>query len=168
MRRICSVGYEGLALEDLIDLLTGAQVAAVVDVRLSPVSRRPGFSRRRLEAALGDAGIAYVHEKTLGNPVDNRERLRTGDPAARERMRAIVDDEGAAALARVTERARTERVALLCVERDHDRCHRAFVADAVAARDPAIEVVAITGPVSAPSDQIGDADPHEADRCRGS
>jgi uncharacterized protein (DUF488 family) len=66
--RIYSVGYEGMTLQGLVDRLVAAHVAVVIDVRLNPTSRRPGFSRRRLAEGLSSAGIDYVHEKELGNP----------------------------------------------------------------------------------------------------
>ncbi len=142
--RIYSVGYEGLTTEGLVELLTGARVTTVVDVRLNPISRKPGFSRRRLEATLADAGIEYVHEKDLGNPVDNRAPFKAGDTSVgRERMRQILDDRGSAAIGRVVERAARERVALLCVEREHERCHRAVIAEAAVERRPAIEILVV-------------------------
>ncbi len=142
--RIYSVGYEGLTPEGLVERLTGARITTVFDVRLNPVSRKPGFSRRRLEAALAGAGIDYIHEKALGNPVDNRASFRAGDASAgRERMRAILDNGASDALERVIDRAARERVAILCVEREHARCHRAVITEDAVERRPAIEVLHI-------------------------
>lgn len=142
--RIYSIGYEGLTPEGLLERLTGALISTVVDVRLNPVSRKPGFSRRRLEAALAEAGIEYVHEKDLGNPVDNRASFKEGDASiGRERMRAILDNGASDALERVIDRATRERVALLCVEREHARCHRAVITEMAVERRPAIEVLHI-------------------------
>jgi hypothetical protein len=77
--RIYSVGYEGLELAGLVDHLKSARVTTLVDVRLTPVSRKRGFSRKSLSAELEKAGITYIHEKTLGNPPDNRDSFRQGD-----------------------------------------------------------------------------------------
>jgi Domain of unknown function DUF488 len=86
--RIYSVGYEGMTARALVDSLVGARVATLVDVRLTPASRKPGFSRKALTAALDVAGIDYVHEPDLGNPPDNRDSFRTGDGnEGRRRMR---------------------------------------------------------------------------------
>ena len=142
--RIYTVGYEGLTPEGLVKLLAGARITSVFDVRLNPVSRKPGFSRRRLEATLADAGIDYVHDKTLGNPIDNRASFKAGDAApGRARMRAILDNEASDALERVIDRAARERVALLCVEREHVRCHRTVTAEVAVERRPAIEILHI-------------------------
>jgi uncharacterized protein (DUF488 family) len=116
-------------------------VGVVVDVRRTPVSRKPGFSRRRLSEALEAAGIEYVSERELGNPPENRDAFRRGDPAAVRRMRAIVAGPGSEALDRVVARAPAERVALLCICADHAVCHRRVVADMAVERDPTIDVL---------------------------
>ena len=128
------IGYEGRTPDELVEELAAAGVRVVVDVRLHPVSRKPGFSRRRLAATLAAAGIGYVHEPSLGNPPENRDAFRRGDPEAVARYRARAAGPGADAVARIAARAAEEPVALLCVERDDDRCHRRVVADLVAER----------------------------------
>jgi uncharacterized protein (DUF488 family) len=90
---LISLGYEGRSVGDLVDDLRSQYVAILVDVRLTPLSRKPGMSKRKLAAALAEAGIDYVHLPALGNPKDNRELFRTGDPASRQRFRALLRDE---------------------------------------------------------------------------
>ena len=86
--RIYSVGYEGFDVATLIDHLASHQVSLVVDVRLNPISRKPGFSRKTLSSELQASGIDYRHEADLGNPPDNRDSFRRGDPeVGRRRMR---------------------------------------------------------------------------------
>ena len=138
---ILSAGYEATSLDDLVARLRAAEVAVVVDVRRTPASRKPGFSRRRLAEALGAAGIEYASERDLGNPPDNRDAFRRGDRASVRRMRAIVAGPGAEALDRVVARASAERVALLCICADHALCHRRIVADMAVEQDPTIEVL---------------------------
>lgn len=142
--RIYSVGYEGMTVESLVDRLAGAKVTTLVDVRLNPISRKPGFSRRRLTEALGDAGIGYVHEKELGNPADNRDSFREGDgTAGRRRMRKLLSNGSGPALDRLVDLASDERIAVLCVEREQDRCHREVIIDMALEKNPAIEVLQI-------------------------
>jgi uncharacterized protein (DUF488 family) len=139
--RIYSVGYEGLAVSALIDRLASAHVTRVIDVRLNPVSRRPGFSRKTLSAALEEAGIAYVHEKDLGNPPDNRENFRRRDgDEGRRRLREMLDHGSGPALRRLVDQAQKERIAVLCVEREHVRCHRQVITEMAREFDPRIEV----------------------------
>jgi uncharacterized protein (DUF488 family) len=142
--RIYSVGYEGLEVRGLVETLKGARVTLLVDVRLNPTSRRPGWSKKSLQAALEGAGIAYRHEKTLGNPPENRESFRTGDPdVGRRRMREILDNGAGSALRRVVNDAKHQRIAVLCVERSEGQCHRKVITDMATEIDPSIEVVPI-------------------------
>src|SRR5665647_729111 len=71
--RLYGWGYAGHSVDDLVAFAQTRGVHAVVDVRLNPVSRKRGFSKRLLAAALEDAGLAYVHLPALGNPRDNRD-----------------------------------------------------------------------------------------------
>lgn len=123
------VGYEGRDLDTFVGLLREHGVTVLVDVRLNAVSRKPGFSKRRLADALAAAGIGYRHARALGNPQDNREPFRSGDVARGvERYRTLLaGEEAAAELAAVAALLARERVAVLCVERDHERCHRQAV-----------------------------------------
>ena len=113
--RLYSVGYEGRTVDELIERLSREGVTTLVDVRLNPVSRKPGFSRRRLADALQRAGIAYVNDKDLGNPRENRAVFHGRDvEAGRTRMRGMLGDPaGAAAVGRVVALASEQRMALL-------------------------------------------------------
>ena len=64
--RIFTIGYEGSTVGEFIAALKQACVSQVIDVRALPLSRRPGFSKSPLRAALEEAGIEYVHLKALG------------------------------------------------------------------------------------------------------
>lgn len=130
---IVSVGYQGRSVDELIDVLRCGEVELLVDVRLNPISRRPGFSKKPLSQALAEAGIGYRHERALGNPRDNR------DPFDRERYEAYLLEVGSAALAEVMELARSSRIALMCYERQHPDCHRSAILD-LAARQHSVIV----------------------------
>jgi uncharacterized protein (DUF488 family) len=141
---IYSVGYEGSTVDEMIDRLVAAEVTTLVDVRLNPSSRRPGWSRKALTASLDEAGITYVHEKLLGNPPENRDSFRKGDGTeGRKAMRARLAGESAPALDRFVELATGDRIAVLCVERERERCHRQVITDVVQEKDPTIEVLHI-------------------------
>lgn len=141
---LISVGYEGRSVDELVHELRRQSVAILVDVRLTPLSRKPGMSKRKLAAALATAGIDYVHLPALGNPKDNREPFRTGDPASRQRFRAMLHNEIASqALDQIAELLEGRAVAVLCFERSHENCHRHLVAEAVLEASPSVELVAI-------------------------
>jgi hypothetical protein len=55
-----SIGYEKALLSDMIATLADAGVKVLLDVRDRPISRRPGFSKRQLAAAIEEAGMGYV------------------------------------------------------------------------------------------------------------
>src|SRR4029077_12697396 len=67
-----TIGYEKARLGDVVAALAAAGVATLIDVRDRPISRRPGFSKRQLAAAIEDAGMRYVHLAALGTPPEGR------------------------------------------------------------------------------------------------
>ena len=66
----------------LIGELKRARVKLLVDVRAVAASRKPGFSKRQLAAALDENGIGYLHLQTLGTPTEGRTAARAGDMKA--------------------------------------------------------------------------------------
>lgn len=135
---LIGLGYEGLDVDGFCAALAERGVHTLVDVRLTPISRKRGFSKRVLAALLADRGIGYEHLPALGNPKDNRPGFY-GDAdaveAARDQFRALLRTKGAqAALDRVVELCGNGRVALLCFEADEQRCHREVVLEQLAVR----------------------------------
>jgi transcriptional regulator with XRE-family HTH domain len=63
-----SAGYEGRDIDSFVALLVDSRIGVVADVRLTPISRKKGFSKTRLGEALAEAGIEYTHLRGLGNP----------------------------------------------------------------------------------------------------
>jgi len=141
--RIYSVGYEGLDVRGLVERLAQSRVRALIDVRLNAVSRRKGFSKSALAAALEEADIRYLHDPRLGNPAENRESFQRGDGSAgRSNMRHRLENGSREALEELIALASGEkRIAVLCVERDRSRCHREVVTDMAQELDPEIEVL---------------------------
>ena len=138
--RIFTIGYEGTTVAEFIAALKRAGVERVIDVRALPLSRRPGFSKTALGAALGEAGIEYVHLKALGTPAEGRAAARAGRQADLERIYAgqLELPEAIGQSAQMLELARERPSALLCMEREPARCHRTLLIEAVA---PDAEVV---------------------------
>jgi uncharacterized protein (DUF488 family) len=138
--RIFTIGYEGTTVGEFIAALKLAGVERVIDVRALPLSRRPGFSKSALRAALEQAGIEYVHLKALGTPSDGRAAARAGRHADLERIYTgqLELPEAMAQSAQMVELAREKPSALLCMEREPAHCHRTLLLKAVA---PDAEVV---------------------------
>ncbi len=132
---VFTVGYERATPPSLLAALRAAGVRRVVDVRALANSRRPGFAKRALAAALEEAGIGYTHLPALGTPPEGREAVRAGRPEEMKRVfaRRLAGTEAQAALAALAEDARRGPVCLLCLEADPRHCHRTLVAEALAA-----------------------------------
>lgn len=135
---LAGVGYEGLTVEALTESLVAAGVSRLVDVRLNPISRKPGLSKSALSRAMADAGIVYEHRRELGNPKANRAGFGGSEvelAQARSVFAALLRrPESQAALAAMAEAGTRERVVLLCFEADQHRCHRDVVLDEVQRR----------------------------------
>src|SRR3569623_20801 len=138
MRKLFTIGYEGVTLDAFIRTLKKAKIDLLLDVRELPASRRKGFSKTALRTALAEAGIAYRHEKCSGTPKAVRHRLREDrdyDRFFRDFDRHL--SRQSALLARLAAELKGN-VVLMCFERDPARCHRRRVAAVLAER---LEVV---------------------------
>jgi uncharacterized protein (DUF488 family) len=144
VRTIATVGVYGSSLEDFLDKLRRHRVAIVVDVR-----QRRGVRGReyawanslRLQAALEQAGIQYVHRPELAPTTELRQlqyreddRLKVGKRSRTElseayRRRYLAEVLDHVDLGSVLESLPDEATsALLCVERDAPACHRSLIA----------------------------------------
>lgn len=144
-RRLFTIGYERLSLPQLVEALQKARVKALIDVRELPNSRRAGFSKRVLSATLDEAGIAYTHLKALGTPKAGREANKAGRmDEFWEIVEAALDrPEALLALEEAAEIAGKKSACLLCLEHDHETCHRARIAAMLAARGFTVQHLAL-------------------------
>jgi len=142
--RIFTIGYEGTTLGEFLDTLKKAGVRRVIDVRALPLSRRPGFSKSSLRAALEEEGIEYIHLKALGTPSAGRTAARAGRHGEMEKIYAgqLELPEAMAQSAQMLDLAEEMPSALLCMERDHTHCHRTLLLDAVAANAEVVHLYA--------------------------
>lgn len=125
-----TIGYERVGQGAFIDTLKSAGVKTLVDVREVANSRRVGFSKNSLAAALDEAGIGYVHMKALGTPKAGRLAARAGDHKAMAKIftAKLAEPESQMALAELGDMAKKGRVCIMCLEHDWKHCHRAIVA----------------------------------------
>ena len=129
---VIGAGYEGKDIATFVSELTVWKIRTVVDVRLNPISRKKGFSKKALTGALAESGIDYRHMPSLGNPKDNREGFwLPGTPASKlagERFESLLDGDAAAEkIIELTDLAARQRVAVLCFEASELCCHRQYV-----------------------------------------
>lgn len=130
---VATIGYEGATPAGLVAALKQAGVVTLVDVRAIANSRRPGFAKRALSAAMAEAGIGYVHLPALGTPASGRQAARSGKPEVMRRIFGahLAGTEPQAALAELRDLAARQPVCLLCLEADPKNCHRTLVAQAL-------------------------------------
>jgi uncharacterized protein (DUF488 family) len=142
---VLTIGHSTRPIDVFVGLLAANGVTHLMDVRTIPKSRHnPQFNSDALAGSLRDAGIGYSHVPGLGG----LRRSRPDSPNAAWRnpsFRGYADYMQTPAftehLAGVIELAQNERVALMCAEAVPWRCHRSLIADALVARDIAVEEI---------------------------
>ncbi len=134
---LLTVGHGPADRSTLTDVLAGAGVELLVDVRRFPGSRRhPDVGRDALATWLPEVGIEYAWEEDLGGrrslPRDEAEADTWWRVAAFRGYAAHTrTDAFRTALARVLEVADAGQVAVMCSESVWWRCHRRIIADVV-------------------------------------
>jgi uncharacterized protein (DUF488 family) len=116
-----TVGQSNHPVDGFIELIGAAGIELIVDVRSVPFSRfAPQFNKAALEKSLASARIGYCY---LGDLLGGRPGGRTkGPPLSWEEASASASfREG---LRRLWELSVSKRCAVMCAERDPDRCHR--------------------------------------------
>ena len=123
---IWTIGHSNHSARRFIDLLQGAGIDCVADVRSTPFSRRnPQFSQKALAASLKDAGVEYWF---LGDALGARPKdphcwesgkvsyaRIAASPAFQEAIHALIDQSHA------------KRIALMCAEKEPLGCHRTIL-----------------------------------------
>lgn len=137
-KKLFTIGYEQTPAKAVLDELQQAGVKLLVDVRAIASSRRPGFSKTQLAAGLDARGISYLQLRGLGTPKEGRIAARAGDMKALSKIyhahlktaqaRAEMDELDALVM-------KAGPVCILCYERDHNACHRKFIAEIIAERE---------------------------------
>jgi uncharacterized protein (DUF488 family) len=132
---ILTVGHSNHEEREFIELLGGAGVECLVDVRANPRSRYEHFNRSPLAGSLKAAGISY---EWLGDELGGRRTPAPDSPnkawedeAFRGYADHLASDDFAAGLDRLEELAAMSRVAVMCAEADWTQCHRRLIADAL-------------------------------------
>ncbi|MGV0578381.1 DUF488 domain-containing protein [Mycolicibacterium elephantis] len=132
---LISVGHGTLDKAALVELLTGAEVEALVDIRRYPNSRRnPDVATEAITAWAADAGLDYRWDARLGG----RRRL-PADTEPEDTWWRVKQFAAYAAYTRTAEfgealdellaQSRRQRTAMMCSEAVWWRCHRRIVAD---------------------------------------
>jgi len=137
-KKLFTIGYEQTPSKAVLDELQHAGVKLLVDVRAIASSRRPGFSKTQLAAGLDERGIGYIHLRGLGTPKSGREAARSGQYALLHKiysahLKTVQAKEELDELSALVKKAGP--VCILCYERDHEHCHRRWIAEIIEERD---------------------------------
>jgi uncharacterized protein (DUF488 family) len=138
-----TIGYERhLEPDSLLEALHAAGVRRLVDVRELPMSRRRGFSKKALAQTLASGGVAYEHERALGNPKAYRDLYRAGlEREGARQYRAYLTNGSAWAVEELAKSIALTSTCLLCFEHDHNVCHRSVIVDELRERLPELRVL---------------------------
>lgn len=128
-----SIGYERYQdPNDFAQVLQGARVERLIDVRELPISRRKGYAKSALRTTLEAAGIEYLHLPALGNPKRLRDLYKSGQRARGRRLYSrLLLTERRNDLDGLADLLGDRRSALMCVEHDEAHCHRRVILDAL-------------------------------------
>lgn len=127
---LLTVGHSTHAIEHFLGLLSKQGVSAVADVRSVPASRfTPQFNRDVLKRSLAAVGIKYVFlGQELGVRSDDRSCYVNGQVQYDRLAQTMPFGEG---IERLLKGAATERIAVMCAEREPLDCHRTVLVSRV-------------------------------------
>jgi uncharacterized protein (DUF488 family) len=138
---IHTIGHSTRPIETFIDLLRGAGITRLVDVRAVPRSRfNPQYNREALESALRQAGIDYRSMPSLGG----LRKVSAASPnvGLKEGFRGFADyaltPAFRVALGELASLAEDRPTAVMCAEADWRNCHRQLIADRLVAEGHAV------------------------------
>jgi uncharacterized protein (DUF488 family) len=134
---LLTFGHGTASAGQMAELLRGAGVVALVDVRTAPGSRRhPHVARAELERWLPEAGISYRWEKRLGGfrkPGPQSPDMAWHEEMFRGYAGHMRTGEFLAAVDELLAQAELDSTAVMCAESLWWRCHRRLLADFVSA-----------------------------------
>jgi uncharacterized protein (DUF488 family) len=131
--QLWTVGHSTRSAADFTGLLKAHDIAALVDVRSFPGSRRyPHFNKPELASNLEAAGILYVHNPKLGGrrkPSNESKNTAWQNASFRAYADHMESQEFKAGIEELLELASNKATAIMCAEALWWRCHRSLIAD---------------------------------------
>ena len=143
MNAVLTIGHSTRPIEEFITILQAHQVERLIDVRTVPRSRHnPQYNLTSLPPALKAAGIQHSHLPGLGGlrkPREDSGNLAWHNASFRGYADYMQTAEFETNLETLIESSQREKVAIMCAEAVHWRCHRSLIADALLARGIGVE-----------------------------
>lgn len=138
---IFTIGYEGANVGCFTSCLKENRIDLLVDVRQSPFSRKPGFSRKTLESSLRHEDLVYIHSADLGCPRIIRDEYRGNKDwslyCKKYNDYLQLQNE---ALDKVYGYSTNFRCALMCFEANPYECHRLLIAQKLISDYPSLTI----------------------------
>lgn len=130
---VYTVGYEGKSVDGFFNAMLESGIAAILDVRANPISRKYGFAKKSMSEIATKLGLAYFHLPELGISSSDRSSLNDCDSYQRllDRYEHEMLPTRSDAISVASDLVQKEPAALLCMERDVRCCHRSRLALAV-------------------------------------
>jgi uncharacterized protein (DUF488 family) len=131
-----TIGHSNRSLEEFAELLTGAGIELVADIRKVPMSRaNPQFNEDTLAEALAAFDVSYVHIAALGGLRGKTRTVPTDvngfwtNESFHNYADYALSAQFHAGLEHLLDEGRKRRCAIMCSEAVWWRCHRRIVAD---------------------------------------
>jgi uncharacterized protein (DUF488 family) len=131
-----TIGHSTRSIDEFVDLVSGAEVRLVVDVRTVPRSRtNPQYNSEPFARSLAGHAIGYERIAALGGLRRRMKDVATDingfwqNQSFHNYADYAMGKEFHAGLARLRELGRSTRVAIMCAEAVWWRCHRRIIAD---------------------------------------
>ena len=126
-----NIGYEGLNIEQYLNVLIKNNVRLLCDVRNNALSRKFGFSKGNLTKYLSNIEIEYVHIPELGITSDKRQNLNNNEDYQRlfNDYKASLPNRKEAIERLYHFLQNKKRIALTCFEHEPTQCHRHIIRD---------------------------------------
>jgi uncharacterized protein (DUF488 family) len=151
-----TMGFSNRTWEATVVILQGFGIERLVDIRTLPGSRRtPQFNLENLQDKLPEAGIEYVHMKSLGGLRKPMKDSSLNAAWRNHSFRGYADYMQSPAfeesLKTLISLIKEKRTVYVCTEAVFWRCHRQLVSDALHIRGYRIGHILGTGKVQAHS-----------------
>lgn len=139
---VYTVGYEGKSVDAFFKYLLEKGLVTIIDVRANPISRKYGFSGRRMKHIGESIGLEYQHFPSLGVP--SSERTTLTDYASYVHLFTKYEQQTLVhrkqEVKKVGKYMQNKPSVLVCVEKDVDCCHRSKLSLAIA-KETGMEVI---------------------------
>ncbi len=133
-RTIYSIGYEGISLEEYLNLLIKNDVKVLCDVRKNAFSQKYGFSKSQLKDSCTGLNIEYIHLPNLGIISNKRKELKCQhdyDELFKEYEEETLLNQFDSLIFIQQLIDIKHRVAITCFEKNTHQCHRTRVLKAI-------------------------------------